>query len=274
MATGAVAAGVGVTLLAALTSTSVLREVSMLWRGMAIVAARESTTSAMASPHVIFSMVSVVLRTPNTWLGAEKLAARPPPLEFCTNTARAKATHTSRIRMTITVYSVCGVLLYYYFLPMLVLDSRIKKRKKKLEHEAVFFFEVLSLAIESGNNLYASIELTTTNVESELSYEFGRMLDEIKIGKSFIEGLESLSKRIPSDTIKNILLNIKQASLMGNDITDTLKNQLNYIREKKILETRAYIAKIPLKISVISVIFFIPLLLLMILGPVIIKYIG
>lgn len=172
------------------------------------------------------------------------------------------------------IFAPIIVFLYYYFMPTVLLDSRIKKRKKKLEHEAVFFFEVLSLALESGNNLYASIELTTTNVESELSYEFGRMLEEIKIGKSFVEGLESLSKRIPSDTIKNILLNIKQASLMGNDITDTLKNQLNYIREKKILETRAYIAKIPLKISVISVIFFIPLLLLMILGPVIISYLG
>ena len=38
------------------------------------------------------------------------------------------------------------------------------------------------------------------------------------------------------------------------------------------LETRASIAKLPLKISIISVLFFIPLLLLIILGPVILKY--
>ena len=52
------------------------------------------------------------------------------------------------------------------------------------------------------------------------------------------------------------------------------ENQINYLRETKILETRAYISKIPLKISVISVVFFIPLLLLLILGPVLINYIG
>ncbi len=166
------------------------------------------------------------------------------------------------------------VFLYYYFLPMIILDSRIKKRKKKLEHEAIFFFEVLSLSVESGNNLYSAIELTSSNVDSELSMEFEKMLNEVRIGKSFTDSIESLSRRIPSDSIKNILLNIKQASIMGNDINETLKNQLNYIRETKILETRAYISKIPLKISVISVVFFIPLLMLLILGPILIQYLG
>ena len=122
--------------------------------------------------------------------------------------------------------------------------------------------------------MFSAIELTSNSVESELSMEFQKMLNEVHVGKSFIDCIDSLSKRIPSDSIRNILLNIKQASIMGNDINETLKNQLSYIRETKILETRAYISKIPLKISVISVVFFIPLLLLMILGPIIIEYIG
>ena len=164
--------------------------------------------------------------------------------------------------------------LYYYFLPSLILDTRIKKRKRKLEHEAIFFFEVLELSLESGNNLYSALDLTSSNVESELSDEFRKMLGEIKLGKSFTDALDSLSTRIPSDTIKNILLNIKQASIMGNSISETLINQLNYLRETRILEMRAYISKIPLKISVISVVFFIPLLLMLILGPVLIEYIS
>ena len=165
-------------------------------------------------------------------------------------------------------------IVYYYFLPALILDTRIKKRKRKLEHEAIFFFEVLELSLESGNNLYSALDLTSSNVESELSDEFRKMLGEIKLGKSFTDALDSLSTRIPSDTIKNILLNIKQASIMGNSISETLINQLNYLRETRILEMRAYIAKIPLKISVISVVFFIPLLLMLILGPVLIEYIS
>ena len=164
--------------------------------------------------------------------------------------------------------------LYYYFLQTIILDSKIKRRKRKLEHEAIFFFEVLSLSLESGNNLYSALDLTSSNVDSELSDEFSRMLHEIKLGKSFTDALDSVSTRIPSDTIRNIILNIKQASIMGNSISETLINQLNYLRETRILEMRSYIAKIPLKISVISVVFFIPLLLMLILGPVLIEYIS
>ena len=35
-----------------------------------------------AKLHVAFSRKSAVLRTPIIWFEAEKLAARPPPLEF------------------------------------------------------------------------------------------------------------------------------------------------------------------------------------------------
>ena len=83
-----------------------------------------------------------------------------------------------------------------------------------------------------------------------------------------------MKSRIPSDIVNNILLNIKESSMFGNSILGTLNNQIDYLRETKLLEMRAYISKIPLKISVISVLFFIPLLLLLILGPVLIDYLG
>ena len=48
-------------------------------------------------------------------------------------------------------------------------------------------------------------------------------------------------------------------------------NQIDYLREKRVLETKAIISKMPVKISIVSVIFFIPLLLLLLLGPMLIK---
>lgn len=166
------------------------------------------------------------------------------------------------------------VLLYYFHLPNLLLDTRINRRRRKLENEAMYFFEVLALSIESGNNLYNAILVTSKNIDSELALEFRKMMEEVECGKSFMESLDSLRLRIPSDIINNILLNIKESSMFGNSIIGTLNNQIDYLRETKILETKAYISKIPLKISVISVVFFIPLLLLLILGPVLINYLG
>ena len=164
------------------------------------------------------------------------------------------------------------VILYYIFLPRLTIDVRINKRRKRLESDAMYFFEILALSLESGNNLYKAIMITSENIDSELSSEFKKMILDIKYGKSFDEAISSMRERIPSDTINNILLNIKEANLFGNNIIGTLNNQLDYLRESKIMETKAYISKIPLKISVVSVVFFIPLLLLLILGPVLISY--
>ncbi len=166
------------------------------------------------------------------------------------------------------------VLAYYLLLPRITLDVKINKRRKKLEKEALYFFEILVLSLESGNNLYNAIDVTCNNVDSELSREFQKMMSDIRYGMSFDEAITDMKERIPSDKIGNILLNIRESNMFGNNIVGTLNNQLDYLRESKILETKAYISKIPLKISVISVIFFIPLLLLLILGPVLIDFLS
>lgn len=164
-------------------------------------------------------------------------------------------------------------IIYYYLFMMVVLDNKILKRGIKLENEAMYFFEVLTLSIESGRNLKSALELTSNSIDSELSKEFQRSLEEIKYGKSITEALDNLKKRIPSDTINNVIVNISQSNMFGNDILETLYNQIEYLREKRLLGMKEKISKIPIQISVISVLFFIPIIMLLILSPVIIEYI-
>jgi len=148
--------------------------------------------------------------------------------------------------------------------------SREHKRIKKLDMEALTFFEILTLTLESGRNLENSLEITCYNIDSELSNEFKKSLIETKFGRSLMESLEDLKKRIPSETINNIILNITQTSVFGNSIIETMNNQVDYLREKQILELKGQINKIPNKVSIISVVFVVPLILLIILGPFII----
>ena len=54
---------------------------------------------------------------------------------------------------------------YFYF------DYRIIERGKSLEHDAIYFFEVLTLSLESGKTLVQSLKLTTSCIDSELSNE-------------------------------------------------------------------------------------------------------
>lgn len=165
-------------------------------------------------------------------------------------------------------------IIYYYALYYFLITLPIKRRTAKLDHEALYFFEILTLTLESGRNLEKSLEVSVFNVDSEISSEFKKALFEVKFGKSLIESLEDMKERIPSETINNIILNITQTNLFGNSILDTMYNQIDFLREKQILEIKGQINKIPNKISIVSVIFIVPLILLMILGPFVISYLG
>lgn len=164
-------------------------------------------------------------------------------------------------------------LIYQLYFP-LGIDKKIEKRGRVLERDSLYFFEILALSLEAGRSIKTAIEVTTKNIDSELSDEFKKVMSDVNFGKDLDSALEDLKYRIPSDTVNNIILNIRQSNIFGNNIIDTVYSEIAYIREKRVLETKAYISKIPVKISIVSVIFFVPLLLLLLLGPMIVNLIG
>ena len=172
------------------------------------------------------------------------------------------------------IFSIMIVVIYYYLFEKIFLDKKIKARASKLNIEAIYFFEVLTFYLQTGRNLSEAISVTINSVDSELSMEFKRAFRETKFGKSLTESLVDMQKNIPSDNINNIILALTQANIYGSSIIETMYNQIDYLREKRKMEVKSVISKVPTKISIVSVFFFIPLILLIILGPVIVKYIG
>lgn len=165
---------------------------------------------------------------------------------------------------------VVSALIFEY----LYYDLRLAKRKALLNKQALFFFQILSLTLESGNNLKGAIELTTSSVSNELSDEFKKALSDIKMGSTMNESLLDLEKRIPSEVISNIILNLTESSVYGSDMIKSLNTQIDYLNNKLILSVREQINKMPIKISIVSVLLFIPIILLIILSPLIIELIG
>ncbi len=170
------------------------------------------------------------------------------------------------------IYAPVLSVIYYLLFDYVNFDIKLKKRAIKLEHEALQFFETLTLTLESGRNLEHALDITCLNVDSELSDEFKKALIEIKFGKTLIEALENMKLRIPSETINNIILNITQTNVFGSGILETMYNQIDFLREKQLFEIKEQINKIPNKVSIISVIFVIPLILILILGPFLINF--
>jgi len=165
-----------------------------------------------------------------------------------------------------------ATIVYYNIYNELFLNNKIKNRTTILEKEAMHFFEVLTLSLETGRNLAEAIDVTTSSVDGVLSNEFKEAIREVSFGKSLSEALNDMQERIPSDTINNVILSLTQSNLYGNSIIENLYTQIDYLREKRKMEVKGRIAKVPVLISVISVLFFVPLLLIIILGPVLLQY--
>lgn len=165
---------------------------------------------------------------------------------------------------------LCSV--YHYLFSKLYLDSRLEKRRRQLEKESILFFEVVALSLESGRNLIDSLEISSKSVEGSLSLEFSNALKEMEYGKSFKEALQTLKSRIPSPSIQNMILNLGQSNAYGNNMVAPIRQQLNYIREMRVMGVKTQINKMPIQISVVSVLLFVPIILLLVLSPIIVKF--
>lgn len=170
--------------------------------------------------------------------------------------------------------SPIATVIWYFLVGYSMIDKPLKKRERKLDSEAYYYFEVLTLALESGRNLENAIKMACKYIDSEISDEFKETLKQVNFGKSLTEALSLMSLRIPSLTVNNIILNMEQSNLFGNSIIETMYNQLDFLKDKQIMDIKSQINKIPNKISIFSVIFFIPLILLIVLGPVLIDFLA
>ena len=164
--------------------------------------------------------------------------------------------------------------IYFHLFTYIFIDLPIKKREEDLEFEAINFFEIMALSLESGKTIKDSIVLAVNNTSGYLTNEFRTMLKELDYGKGVNEALKSLKERIPSDLVSNIILHIEETDKLGNEIVQDIYNQIDYIRDREVARTKSIINKIPVKVSIISVLFYIPLITLLILMPVIIKFIN
>ena len=192
----------------------------------------------------------------------------------------------TRLITTLLVYILCmftlefgyifGIIIanIWYNLFILVVELKIKDRADRLEEDALEFFEIFTLSLESGKNIESALESTTGSIKTELSKEFKQTLYEIKFGKNVSDALIDMRYRIPSDLINNIILNIVESNKFGNGILTTMYDQIEYLREKRVLSIREKINKIPNRVSIISVLFIVPLIMILILGPYLIELIG
>lgn len=158
-------------------------------------------------------------------------------------------------------------LIYYFLVEYLFIDLAIYYRSLSLESDAIEFFTVFSLSLKGGRNVKKAIAITTDIVDNELSIEFKKVLNDLKVGKSLEESLMLLESRIPSESINNILINIREANRFGNDISSSIDKQLSLINAKQEKKLIKKYKVVPLYLTIVSISFtFIMLSVLIVLA--------
>ena len=79
--------------------------------------------------------------------------------------------------------------LYEKGITYFLLDRRIRERQVRLETEALSFFEILTLSLETGRNLSEALNVTVSSSNGELASQFREVLRETSYGKSLTEAL-------------------------------------------------------------------------------------
>jgi len=118
----------------------------------------------------------------------------------------------------------------------LVIRSSIPLYKKlqfssSREWELIDFIDLLSSATPNCKNFEDAMERTCSLLESNVSAEFSKALDEIKSGKRVRDALNSLAARIDTPEIKMIVSLINQSETFGTDVTKTLQSAAFKMRQ-------------------------------------------
>ncbi len=178
---------------------------------------------------------------------------------------------------TVPLGYVIGIFLafvIYNILHYLIIIRMTKLRKERIENETLYFFEVLSLSLESGVGFEQGLNVTCERVPGELANEFRQMLFEKSVGKSLTDAMNSMRERLPSEVIDNIIISLVQSIRMGTSVVTTLHNQVNYLRDARFMLAREKAGKLPNKMSSIAVLFLLPSLLIILGGPIILSLIN
>ncbi len=167
-------------------------------------------------------------------------------------------------------YFLIGVVFAWFF-PDLLLASRGDRRVETIERELPDVLDQLTVSVEAGLGFEAAMARIGDRNRGQISGEFARSLQDIRLGVSRLEALEGLSERTKSDDIRNLVLSLRQAERMGTPLAKTLRTQSDSLRIKRRMRAEEAAYKLPVKMIFPLGLCILPALFIVILGPAVIQ---
>ncbi|HKW72913.1 MAG TPA: type II secretion system F family protein, partial [Candidatus Dormibacteraeota bacterium] len=113
--------------------------------------------------------------------------------------------------------------------PTFWLSSRVKRRRNEIQTDLPDVIDVLVVCVEAGLTFEASMEKVAEKFDHALAVEFGRMIQEIRLGRPRLEALNDMGQRLGVEELNNFVQAIIQSEQLGSGVSRILRAQSDEI---------------------------------------------
>ncbi len=162
--------------------------------------------------------------------------------------------------------TLLGAVFGYYF-PRLYLDSKISRRQESVRKAMPDALDLLTICVEAGLGFDSAMAKVTEEWENELAAAFGRVIQEIRLGKLRRDALRDMADRVGLNEMTSFVAAVVQSEQLGVSMSRVLRIQADQMRLKRrqLAEEKARQAPVKMMIPLVFLIF--PSILIVLLGP-------
>jgi tight adherence protein C len=174
------------------------------------------------------------------------------------------------MKVTVSV----GVGLLGFYLPDVFLSNVISRRQQSIMRAFPDALDLLLICVESGMSVEAAFQRVATEIgaqSAELAEEFGLTTAELSYLSERRLAFENLATRCGHSGVKSVATALNQAERYGTPMGQALRVAAQENREMRMAEAEKKAASLPAKLTVPMIVFFLPCLFVVILGPAIMK---
>ena len=153
--------------------------------------------------------------------------------------------------------------------PFLIINSKIKERRKELRRQLPEFLDLLCVSVQAGLSFDGAVSKIVARMKGALVDEFKRMQNDISLGVTHQHALTQMAKRCDLEEIYLFTTSVIQAERLGTSMARTLKTQADNMRDRHKQYVKAEALKAPVKMIFPMVFFIFPAIFVVLLFPAI-----
>lgn len=173
---------------------------------------------------------------------------------------------TKQPPLNAVLFTAGGFVLGYY-LPALQLSGQISKRQRNIVRDLPDALDLLTICVEAGLGFEPALGKVYEKWDNEISLAFGRVLQEIAIGKHRRQALRDMSLSMDVPDVTSFTAAIIQADQLGVSIAKILRIQSDQMRVKRRQRAEEKAHQAPVKMMIPLVFLIFPSIWIVLLGP-------